>query len=45
MSESTTLAEVKHQNALVYIAMSFIHSFIEKPVDMNQSCMVFSVVC
>ena len=27
--------EIKQQNALVYIAVSFIHSFIGKPMDMN----------
>ena len=35
LSKSTTLVEIKQQNALVYIAISFIHSFIGKPMDMN----------
>lgn len=34
---------MKHQNAFVYIAVSFIHSFVEKPMDMNHSCVGFSV--
>ena len=39
------MAEIKHENALVYIAVSFICSFTEKPMDMNQLYMAFSVVC
>lgn len=44
LSKSAILAEVKHQNAFVYIAVSFIHSFVEKPMDMNHSHVAFSVV-